>query len=270
MEAENRVDNDRNQPAPDIAPPAPAGAVRRALRTHGEAMIAVAAATLIVELGVYVVAVAAGAGPLQACLATLAASALWTAIAAPSAAAGADDPLGAFLRAGTVADASAAALAVLALASPVFSAASAVKAWCVLAAVALAAAAALCLARSRAAKAALAVAVGLLLLLRLASPFLAGGAARSPDRPFARSALAAAIYVNPFYAATNTLDVQPNFVWHRDGGLMYSHVEGGFYGAAPPACWYAPVLIDLSTALALGVAAAMFRHRSRGKKDYGD
>lgn len=263
------------EPSPgnlDLAPAQPdeRRSIAAVVRSHGEAIVALAAATIVIELGVYAVAVAASTPPLHACLATLAVAVLWTAIAAPSAAAGAQDALGAFLRAGIVADASAVALVVLALASPAVSASSAVKAWCILAGMSMLSASLVCLARSRAAKAALAAVVGLLLLASLASPFWIGGAARSADRDFARSALALAVHVNPFYGITGSLSVQPGFVWHRDGGLMYANVEGGYYGAAPPARWYAPVLIDLSAALVLGIAAGLFRRRRKEKRDYGD
>jgi len=237
-----------------------AGGARGALAGHVPAMLAIAAATLSVELGVFLLARAIAAPLLQTALVTLGAAVLWTALAAPAFAAARAGPdwLGSFLRAGTVADSGGVVLIVLWLTCPAVTLASAVKAYCILAGVAMFGAAAVCAARSRAGRSAAAVAAAGVLLVCLASPFWVGGAARSTDRPFARRALAAAVWINPFYALTDTLDVRGGFVWHRHGELLYSRVEGGYFGPAPPACWYASVLIDLAAAAVL-VAGALLR-----------
>ena len=124
---------DTHRPEP-IAPP---GGLRRIIARDGWAVGAAAAATIGVEVGVYVLALSAGAPRLHAALATLAVATLWTALAAPVLAAEAADGLGAVLRAGIVADASAVALIVLWLSCPQVGLLGAVKIYCILAAMTL-------------------------------------------------------------------------------------------------------------------------------------
>jgi hypothetical protein len=250
---------------PASAPPngsPPPGMLRVLLARDGRAVVAAAAATLLVELGVYLLAGLVGTATSRAPLAALAAATLWVALAGPVLAASARTSLSAVLRGGTVADASALALIVLWLSSADVTFLAAVKIYCALAAMALAAVAATRLARSGAGRYALAVAAAGTLVLGLASPFWIGGPMRAAGPRAAETLAAVAVYANPFYAITAAVSQEAGFVWHQ-ADVLYRWTRLGDYAAAPPACWYASVVIHLAAALVLGALAAARARRPR-------
>lgn len=246
---------DTHRPEP-IAPP---GGLRRIIARDGWAVGAAAAATIGVEVGVYVLALSAGAPRLHAALATLAVATLWTALAAPVLAAEAADGLGAVLRAGIVADASAVALIVLWLSCPQVGLLGAVKIYCILAAMTLPAMAVSRLACGPGGRFALAVATATGFVAALASPFWIGGALRVASRRATGMISAAAVNVNPFYAVTAAISDSARFVWHQ-APVMYRITRIGDYAVSIPH-WYVPVLLCCAAAAVFAALAVVLRHR---------
>lgn len=247
--------------APPEPPPAhPTGewSVRRILARHGLALLLAAGVTVAVELGLYLLARIGGVPSRSAVLATLAAGTLWVALAGCVLAASGPDVLGAVLRAGAVVDASAVTLVVLWLSAEEVSFIAAGQIYLVWAAMAMAATAATRLARSDAGRYAVAVAAACVLLAGLASPFWIGGPMQLGDQKAAQKLVAAAVYVNPFYAVCAAISDQARFVWHQSA-VMYRITRIGDYAAPPAACWYASVLIHLPAAVVLAGLAALRR-----------
>jgi hypothetical protein len=252
---------------PEGSPSRPAG-LGRTLAREGRPVLAAAAATVAVELGVYVAAVGAGSSRTYAALATLAVTVVWVALAAPVLAASGADAFAGLLRAGCIADASAVTLVVLWLACPQVTLAGAAKIYCILAAMALLAIAAGRSARSPAGRYALAAATAAALVVSLASPWWLGGAMRASSQETAERIVAAGVHVNPFYAVTAAISGSTRFVWH-EAAVMYRITRFGDYAAAPAPTWYASALIHCAAAgLVAAVASARHaRRRSRALPD---
>lgn len=243
------------QPGP--APGAAEGAgIRRLFADHAWAATAAVIATMAVELGVFAAAMAAGMPRLHAALAALATCVLWVALATPALAASGRTVMGALLRGGIVADASFVSLLVLWACCDEVTIVAALKIYCVLAAVALAGVAVTRLARTPAGRYIWAVLASAVLLAVLAGPFWIGGPIHGAPRATAENLVAAAVYANPFYAATACLTETSRFVWH-DQSVMYRITRIGDYTSAPPLRWYPAVLIYLSAAGGLAVLAAL-------------
>ena len=243
-----------------VEPGSETDSARRLLRGEGRTMLIAAAATLVVELGVYVSARLLGAGPAAAALATLATATVWVALAAPCLAAGAASGVGAVLRGAVAADASCLALLVLWIAArdpetgrtlvPLL---AVIKIYCTLAALAVAGVAVVRCGRTPAGRNALAVAAAIVFFIILAGPFWAGGLL-SVDTPAGRALAARVIvYSNPFYAVTSTLAEQTGFVWHLSP-VMYRLTRLGDYVPAPQPPWYAAAVVYAClAAIACGV-----------------
>ena len=258
-------------------PPAPEGtspcagegrSVRRFLAGTGWAATWAAIATVAVEMGVFAAGLAWRMPRLHVALAALAVCVLWTALAAPILAAFGRTAIGAILRGGIVADASLVSLMVLWAACDEMTLAAALKIYCILVAVALAGIAATRLARTPAGRCACAVAASAVLLAALASPFWIGGAIHGQTRATAEGVVAAAVYTNPFYAATACLTETARFVWHQ-APVMYRITRIGDYAAAPPLLWYPAAIVYLTAAGVLAILAALVRavrHGSAGAR----
>ena len=232
--------------------------VRQFLAENGWAAMAAAVATIAVEMGVFAAGLAWRMPRLHAALAALAVCVLWTALAAPVLGAFGRTAMGALLRGGIVADASLAGLLVLWAACDEMTFPAALKIYCILAAMALAGIAATRLARTPAGRCACAVLASAVLLAALASPFWIGGAIHGQTRATAEGAAAAAVYANPFYAATACLTETARLIWHQ-APVMYRFTRIGDYAAAPPLLWYPAVVIYLSAAGAMAILAALRR-----------
>ena len=235
------------------------GGVRWLLRTDGPAVLVAATATIVVELGAFVLARLSGAGPVAAMLTTLAVSAVWVAMASPTMAAGGQRIISCWLRAGVVADASAVTLVVLWLAAPEMTFLAAVKVYCVLAAVSLAGAAVVAIGRTSAGRCALAVTAAVVLMIALASPVWLGGPAGylGPD---GRQTLAlAAVRANPFFGVTAAVSDRGQYVW-PEMSVMYGMTALGDRIPLPPVGWRWPVMIYLAAAAA-GLGASLLRRR---------
>ncbi len=244
------------------------GSVRQFLAENGWAAALAAVGTIAVEMGVFAAALAWRMPRSHAALATLAACVLWTALAAPVLAAFGRTAMGALLRGGIVADASLASLLVLWAACDEVTFPAALKIYCILAAVALAGIAATRLARTPAGRCACAVAATAILLAALASPFWIGGAIHNQPRATAEGVVAAAVYANPFYAATACLTETTRFVWHQ-ASVMYRITRIGDYAAAPPLLWYPAVAIYLCVAGLLAILAALIGGVRRRMSNHG-
>ena len=232
------------------------GSVRQFLADSGWAAASAAVATVAVELGVFAAGLAWQMPRIQAALACLAVCVLWTALAAPVLAAFGRTAMAALFRGGIVADASLASLLVLWAACDEMTLPAVLKTYCILTAVALAGVAATRLAGTPAGRCACAVLASAVLLAAMASPFWVGGAIHGQPRATAEGIVAAAVYANPFYAATACLTETARFVWHQQP-VMYRITRIGDYAAAPPLLWYPAAIVYLSAAGALAILAAV-------------
>lgn len=265
------------------------GTLRDLLRRDGRPALAAALATMAVELGVFLGAVACGIDGRQSVMASLAAGVVWVSLAAPAMAAGSNTGLGALLRGGIVADASAVLLIVLWLATPYVSFLAAVKIYCIYAALALAGIAAVRCARAPSARFTLAAVAAIAFMTALASPFWAGGAVHAAEASgsvIARSVFfisAAAspswpgppppttgridsaivtstvVHANPFYCIWSVLADRMPYAWHQ-APVMYRITYLGNYAAVPAAPWYAAVRIYIYVAGILAVTNLLRRN----------
>ena len=237
--------------------------LRRMLGGSYLAVALPAAATLLVVLGTYALALAGGAGASLAATAGLAAATVWICIASPAAAT-ADDAYAAVLRAVVPADAAAVALLILwpfthdDAGTPCLSLVAIVESYLVFAAVALFSAAATRLGRQRPSRLALAAIVSLLLAAACTSPFwtcgIVGAAATGP----AQSALKAILYTNPFYGVSAATVAQSRFLWYEHG-MMYSRFTSFLPYPMPPLAWHLPVIFYGGLALLLALAGRLRR-----------
>ncbi len=239
------------------------GTLRKLLRRDGWPALAAGLATMAVELGVFLGALALGINRRQAAMASLAAGIVWVSLAAPAMAAGSTTGLGALLRGGIVADVSGVLLIVLWLATPHVSFLAAVKIYCIYAAVALAGIAAVRCARAPSARFALAAVAGIVLIAALASPFWAGGAlsaAKASGQIDSGIVASTVVYANPFYCIWSVLADEMPYAWHR-APVMYRITYLGTYVPVPAAPWHAAVIIYICVA---GILAATNLLRRRG------
>ncbi len=240
------------------------GTLRELLGRDGWPALAAALATMAVELGVFLGALACGVDKRQSVMASLAAGVVWVSLAAPAMAAGSNTHLGALLRGGIVADASAVLLIVLWLATPHVSFLAAVKIYCIYAALALAGIAAVRCARAPSARFALAAVAAIVFIAALASPFWAGGAlsaAKASGRIDSGILTSRIVHANPFYCIWSVLADQMPYAWHQ-APVMYRITYLGNYAAVPPVTWYAAVIIYICVAGIL--AATNLLRRKRG------
>ncbi len=231
------------------------GTLRKLLRRDGWPALAAGLATMAVELGVFLGALALGIDRRQSAMASLAAGVVWVILAAPALAAGSNSGLGAVLRGGIVADASAVLLIVLWLATPQVSFLAAVKIYCIYAALALAGSAAVRCARAPAPRFALAAVASIVFITALASPFWAGGAllaAKASGQIDSGIVTSTVVYANPFYCIWSVLADQMPYAWHQ-APVIYRITYLGNYPAVPAAPWYAAVIIYMYVA---GILAA--------------
>lgn len=216
--------------------------IRRLLVRDGLAVLLTAIITLVVELGAYFLGLLCGVGQVDAVLAALAISSVWVALTCGILAAGGEDWLGALLRGGTVADASAVTLIVLWLATPYVTFLAAVEIYCTWVAMALLAVAAVQCARKAIARYAAALVTGLVLFAALSTPFWVGGLLVSATQQTRELIVTAAVYANPFYSITSAVVEQTHFIWHQ-APIMYQITLIGDYVAPPPVPWYASAVI---------------------------
>lgn len=251
-----------NADRPPGAPARPVGTLRALLARHGRAMLLAAAATLAVQLAPLLIGRLGGTQPLLAALAALAAATVWVALATPVLAAGADDALGALLRAAAVIDTGAVSLLVVWAVCPEVTLLAALKIYCILGAMGLAATAATRLARTPAGRYTLAVVAAVVLLISLAGPFWIGGPMLAADQDTANRLVAAAVHANGFYCVTAAVADEARFVWHR-ADVMYRITRIGDYAAPPAARWYASALLHAAVAAVLAALAVLLRRHKR-------
>ncbi len=235
------------------------GSPRSIIRADGWALVIGAAATVAVELGAFFLARAGGAGLTASMLVSLAVSAVWVALASPAFGAGGQGIMSCWLRGGAVADASAIALFVLWLVVPAMTFVSAVKIYCIYAAVALAAAAVVGVGKSSAGRAGLAVAVAVALMIALASPVWLGGPVSYLEGEAAQALTSAAVKANPFFAVMAAVSENVRQPW-TEMTLMYELTALGDTVPLPPVRWHAPVPIYLAV-VAAGLGASLVRRR---------
>ena len=242
--------------------------VRKFCGDHIWAVTVACIATIAVELGVFAVATVGDLSSMHVVLATLATCVLWVALVTPTLAASGRTAMGALFRGGIVADASCVSLLVLLACCDEVTGVGALKIYCVLVALALAGVAVTRLARRSAGRYICAVLTSTVLLGILAGPFWIGGPIRGAQRETAEDLVAAAVYANPFYAATACLTKTSRFVWHRSS-VMYRITRIGDYASAPPMRWYWAVCVYLFAAGAMACLAVGARLIRRGVSDHG-
>lgn len=221
-------------------------------------MLAAVAATLGVELGLYLAARLAGANPREAIVATLAATAVWVALACPVIAAGAKGAMSALLRGGIVADASGVALLVLWAVgrflpgeAACLSFLAAVEIYCTVVAMALMGVAGARCGKTTTGRYVAAVVTAVAMTAMLATPFWITGPAMAVEGAARRFLVSGAVFFNPFYSMTSAVADRVRFVWHHTGAVY--DLSGLADFGAPPVPWYSAVAIYLPLA---GILAA--------------
>ena len=213
--------------------------------------IPAAVATVLVEVGVFVAAMAGGVDPRNAVLCALATTTLWTILAGPAFAASRRSALGALISGG-----------VLWLTTEYVTFAAGVKIYCILAALVLASVAAVRLARASAGRYVAAAVVAAVMMAAAASYFWVGGLLNvmlDADRwRGAYMVAAAATRTNPFAGVCAAVAEQTDFVWH-ESGMLYEITRVGDYVPAS-AKWYYAVVVWLAVAGIL-VAVGLIRRR---------
>ncbi len=233
---------------------------------HGWAVLTISAVTVAVELGVYLLAMACGAGPRNATLAGIMTIAVWLALAGPAMAASGRSAFGMLLRGGIVADASAITLMVLWRAGPYVTLGAGAKIYCTCAAMALLAVAAVACARSVAGRCAAAVVTAGVLSTAMATPLWIGGLLRSAAHATSQTIAAWALYINPVYSMASAAAKSTGFVWHHEP-VMYGITRIGDFAAAPPVPWYSAAMIYGAGACVLGAINLMRRRREEPPTD---
>ena len=254
-------ENDRSA----VEAPAP-GMLWALLRRNAWVLTGIAATTVLVELGAFAAGQMLGIGPKASALAALAAAVVWTALAAPVAAAGGRSALESLFRGGCVADSSAVTLVVLWLVArnPETSHSyvtflAAIKIYCTLAAMAIAAVAVVLCARSAAARHILAVCITVVFMLLLTSLiWVSIPLAAAPAESGTRIA-ATILWVNPFCSVAAAVVRETQFVW-QSYGLMYSKTPVYHY-PTPSVPWYAASVCLMCVAGIAG-AGAFLRRRT--------
>ena len=250
-------------PAQRTSSPAPGrSAFRQLLAGDGPAALGAAAATVIVEMAVYVLARALGAPLALAALAALAACTVWVALASAAWAAAAKATLGALLRGGVVADASGVTLLVLAGISPHVTLLAALKVYCALAATALFAIALVCCGSRRPGRCGAAVAAACVLAAALGTPLWTGGLLALGGQEAKQAAVAWAVYANPFYSVTAAVVERTRFVWHQ-APVMYNITRIGDYASPPPTPWWAAAAIYAGAACVIAAAKLLISRLRR-------
>ena len=229
------------------------------IRRDGPAVAVAAIATIAVELGIYLLGRACGAGIRNSTLAALATGVLWTAVASGVLAGGGKNSLGSLLRGGIVADASAVVLIVLWLSVPQMTLLAALKVYCIYAAMALAAVAAVTAAKSPDGKYTMGVAAAVVMFVSLTTPLWIGGMLAEADPKITRNIVTWATYANPFYCVIAAVE-QMRFVWHR-APLMYHITRIGDSAAPPPVPWFAAAAIYACLAVMLSLVSLLRRRR---------
>ena len=204
-------------------------------------LLAAAAVTVAVELGVFFAAIGGGVSRGNAALACLAVSIVWIILACPAVCTAFQKPLAALLCGVAVADASAVALVVLYFMCPQVSFPAAMKIYCIYAAVALACIAAVNCARTHAGKFVVATGIAAMLMFILAGPFWIGVLADVP-RQIKPAFVTSAVYANPFYCIWSAIVENLPLAWHQMP-VMYRFTYMGSHIAPPPVPWYAAVII---------------------------
>ena len=222
--------------------------------------LTIVAVTLVVELGVFFLAVGSDLGPQQSAAAALMAAAVWTALAAPMFGAGARGALRSLIRAGLVADATFAALMVIwvwwnryapqtgQLREMTFT--SILEVYCTFAAMTILAAGAVNCSRSVVGRYIVAAIVAACMMLALVSPLWIGGLIVATEGGIRTSVAAMAVLANPFYSITTSLIDSLNYVIQQEP-VMYKLTLIGDYVPVSACPWFTATAIYLPLGIIL-------------------
>lgn len=239
---------------------------RTLLAGQGWAILIIAAATVLIEGGVFAAVLIGREHLPTATQVTLAVMLVWIVIATAPAAAGAKRTYPALLRGAAVIDASALVLlgmwiVGMALDRPKDGSldfASIAKVYVILATVGLAAMAAVCLPRSTTGRAIAALIGPTVLAGALASPLWIGHWMGQADHAADQAAANLAVLVNPFYAVNHAIVDNLRYVWHA-WGWMYEWSKLGDYVNPGQVAWYASAALYALLALLLAALAVLWR-----------
>ena len=233
---------------------------RSLLRSDGWAVAAIAAVTVAGQLAVFLLPQAFGVSARAAMLAALTASGVWVALASPILAAGPARGISAVVRGGIVADATAVLLLVLWLSRPEVTFLSAVKLYCIYAAVALCGVAGARCASTQAGRYTGAVIAAVILLALQAGPFWLSGALQGVPQAHKTAVAGIALRLNPLYGVFSVVAEGTGFVWHL-APMMYRITRLGEDIPVPPVWWYEPAGIYLLLAGILSATHLVKRRR---------
>ena len=234
-------------------------------------LLGITLATLVVICGVFLLALSGGVGVRNGTLATLLATTVWTALAAPVLAASSRDWIRQFIRAGTVADAALVGLLIVWLLSKgrqdtggVLTVTAAMEVYATLAGLAVFAAAVVGLARSFAWRHIAAAITAVVLLAMLATPFWTGGLIAATQGQWRDRVVTAAVWGNPVYSIASATAEELQYAPHQAQYMYDAQLTLiGDYAAAPPTPWYTATAILLIASAAAIVIRAIRKPSTR-------
>ena len=227
------------------------GLFRTLLKRDGWPVLAIALATVGVQLGVFLIPQAFGAERGRLVPASLIITGVWVALAAAIFAAGPCSTFSGLLRGGCVIDATAVLLAVLWLSTPQVTFLAAVKLYCIYASVAFCAIAFARFASTLRFRYLGAVLGALILTAAQAGLFWLPGLIQLASTSEDQSAIAAwGLRANPLYGVFSAIAEESGFVWHY-AEVMYRITPLGEDIAVGSVQWYEPMAIWLITAAVL-------------------
>jgi len=230
-------------------------------------LLGITLASLVVTCGVFVLALSGGVGVRNGTLASLLATAVWTALAAPVLAASSGHWVRQFIRAGAVADAALVGLLVVWLVSRgrqdtggELTLVAALEVYATLAGLAVLAAAVVGLARSSARRQIAAAVTAVVLLAMLATPFWTGGLIAATQGQWRDRVVTAAVWGNPVYSIGSATAEELQYAPHQAQYMYDAQLTLiGDYAAAPPTPWYTATAILLIASAAAIVIRAIRR-----------
>jgi hypothetical protein len=229
------------------------------LKRDGWPVVGIVTATVLVQLGAFLLPQACGVLPGMAVPGSLIVTGVWVALASAIFSAGPRGAISGILRGGCVADATAVLLVVLWLCTPEVTFISAVKLYCIYASVALCAIAAGRCASSLRFRYLGAVVAATLLSLLQAGLFWLPGLLQLVPQEHKVIIAGMGLRANPLYGAFSAIAEESGFVWHY-ADVMYRITPLGEDIAVPPVQWYEPVMVYL---LVAGILAATWLVRRR-------
>ncbi len=234
-------------------------------KRDGWPVVGIAIATVAVQLGVFLVPQAFGAGVRTLIPASLIIAGVWVAMASAVFAAEPESPLSGLLRGGCVGDSTAVLLLVLWAQAPEVTFLAACKLYCIYASVSLCAVAIVRTARTVRFRYLSAVVGATLLTALQGGLFWLPGLLQLSPTEYKSAIAGIGLRANPLYGVFSAIADESGFVWHY-AELMYRITPLGEDIAVRPVQWYEPMAIHLAAAGAIAILCLLRGRLGRGQQ----